>query len=153
MTVVARLPLIPGPMLTRAWLAATCVLPKIRWVAPFIRPPPRSLDNALMRCMTRSTSNPWCVARCCANDICGSPTYATAFQALRSARCWVPYTASGHLIALDAHARLLGLRVLEITQTAVWAAPHVGVDPRVFLAAASAMAADDGIPVCFGPFG
>ena len=69
LTAVARLPLIPGPTLTRSMLAATCILPKIRWGVPFICPPPRSLDTHPMRGIARSASNSWCVARFWADDM------------------------------------------------------------------------------------
>ena len=52
-----------GPMASRNGLVATCILPKVRWVAPFVCPPPRLLDALLTRGIMRSASKLRCCAR------------------------------------------------------------------------------------------
>ena len=47
--VVACLATILGPMAIRNGLVATCIVPKVRWVAPSIRPPPRALRMLCLR--------------------------------------------------------------------------------------------------------
>ena len=85
--VVAGLATILGPMANRNGLVATCIVPKVRWVAPSSCPPPRFSDALLMRGITRSVSKMRGCARFWADGITGCSTIATSVQALRGALC------------------------------------------------------------------
>ena len=66
-------------------------------------------------------------ARFWADGITGCSTIATSVQALRGALC-LARTRSVGLSLLDAHARLLGLQVLDIIDTAMRVACRGGAD-------------------------
>ena len=49
MEIARRIVLMPGASVMRVKLSAICVLPKVRWAAPLLEPPPWKLDKLLMR--------------------------------------------------------------------------------------------------------
>ena len=137
-TVAKRLAAVPGPINTRERLAATCLLPKVRWAAPMVAEPPQRLDHDVMKGISASASTHWCAARFWADNIIACPTLATAIQAIRGAKALAGCHSATLLKALDRHALRLGLQVIQVNEDSVWVVPRSGCDWRIHTAARAA---------------
>lgn len=129
--VARRLPLVPGPMATREALAAACIVPKVRWAAPFVDVPPLSLDKVVMQGIVRLAAKQWCYGRFWADNIVACPTFATAVQALKGATLLSDTAVPVLRRTLDKHASTLGLQVVQLCSDHVWVVPQPGCDEQV----------------------
>ena len=83
--IARRIALIPGGNLIREKVSAICVLPKVRWAAPLLEPPPWRLDKLLMKAEQRTQFTHWCPGRYWADKAQLSPSFAGAIAALKTA--------------------------------------------------------------------
>ena len=133
-----RLFVIPGGFQARAGLAASCIIPKHRWAAPFIASPPKSIVQTMMQALLRSACTWWCHARVWAGNIHLHPVLTVAVQALKTA---ASLPASALLrAAVGAHAASLRLEASWSALGDLWVRPVAGADSRAISAAEKASA-------------
>ena len=83
--VIKRLAILPGPAEGRERLAVMFVLPRIRWAAPLVEPPPRDFPRRLRQATLASACTWWCQGRWWADRIQTHPIFGAAMQALKAA--------------------------------------------------------------------
>ena len=133
-----RLFVIPGGFQARAGIAASCIIPKFRWAAPFIASPPKSIVQTMMQALLRSACTWWCHARVWAGNIHLHPVLTVAIQALKTA---ASLPASALLrAAVGAHGATLHLEAAWSISGDLWVRLAASADPRAIEAAQKASA-------------
>ena len=112
--VARRIALMPGGSVMREKLAAICVLPRVRWTAPLLEPPPWKLDKILMRAELRTQFTHWCVGRYWADKAQLSPTFAAAIATMKNATLLGKLPSLPASAAVDQHAAVLGLKIVHM---------------------------------------
>ena len=126
-----RVALMPGGSFMRERLSAVCVLPKIRWAAPLLEPPPWKIDKLLMRAEQRTQFTHWCPGRYWADKAQQSPTFAAAIAALKNATTLGKWPSLPATAAVAQHAAVLGLKVVQTDSEGVLVQPAASSDRRL----------------------
>ncbi|CAE8677334.1 unnamed protein product, partial [Polarella glacialis] len=118
-----RIALMPGGSVMREKLSAICILPKIRWAAPLLEPPPWRIDKLLMRAEQRTSFTHWCAGRYWADKVQLSPTFAAAIAAMKKATLLGKWPSLPATAAVEQHAEVLGLKVVHADSEGVLVQP------------------------------
>ena len=118
-----RVALMPGGCVMREKLSAICILPRVKWAAPLLEPPPWRLDKLLMRAELRTTSMHWCAGRYWADKAQRSPTFAAAIATVKHATLLGRWPSAPASAAVAEHAAVLGLKVLQADEEGVIVRP------------------------------
>ena len=139
--VIKRLAILPGQAKGRERLAVMCVLPRIRWAAPLVEPPPRGFPRLLRQAVLASACTWWCQGRWWADSIQTHPILGAAMQTLKAAGRLADKPPRVLDVTLREHAKNLKLLIVCYNgDHGVWVRPADGADQRAVEAATAAAA-------------
>ena len=128
--VARRVALAPGIHCSREKIATICVLPRVRWAAALMEPPPWRLGKVLMKAILKTRHTPWCVARYWADRVQNSPSFSAAVHTLKAASRLIQISEVVW-VSIRQHAARLGLHVVQISPAGVLVQAAEGADDRV----------------------
>ena len=111
---IARLGEVPGAASIRIRCATAFLRPKWEWAAPLLEPVPNDIPTLLRRAILRSRCTWWCAARWWAQRAELHPHHSAAWRTFSTLRR--PSLKLGPHVrcVVEAHARILGLTLVEI---------------------------------------